>query len=218
MAKDSLAPRSRAANVSRRALLGGIAITPLTAAVRIIPNSSAWERALKAYSAAHYRYEAFLGMSLQPAYARYKADLANLGLREFDDAPDNGPFPRDRITETERQIVEAGGGRTEIVRLRTANPEHAEMRSALAADLRLRRERARLMRRHKVFELEEEGNDLLATKSDALRELLIIPAVDRADLLLKVRLGYEDIFRHEDHDALLGAIFADVERHIGDAT
>jgi hypothetical protein len=214
MAKDPVAPRFRAANVSRRALLGVLASTPFATAVRVVPNPSAWERALKAYSAAHYRHEAFLATSLRPAYARCKADLALAGLRESNSSV-GPPYPRDLITKAERKIVEAGGGRAEIVRLRVTNPEHARLRSILASDLRLRRARGRIMDRHAVFELEEEGNDLIATKTDALRELLAIPAVDRDGLLIKVRLGYEDIFRHEDYDGLLGAIFADVERLIG---
>jgi hypothetical protein len=170
---------------------------------------------LRACSAAHYRYEAFLATALQPACARYKADLARLGLREFDDGPAGPPYPRDRITEAERQIVEAGGGRAELVRLRSVDPEHAQLRSALAAELRRGRKRGQLLRRHKVFELEEEGNDLLVVKMDALRELLAIPALDRAGLLLKVRLGYQEMFRHEDDDGLLAAVFGDMERLCG---
>jgi hypothetical protein len=214
MAEDPVAPRFRAANVSRRAVLGGIASSPIVGAARIIPNQPAWERALKAYSAAHYRYEAFRATSLRPAYARCKADLALAGLREFD-APVGPPYPRDLVTAAERKIVEAGGGRVEILHLRATDPEHARLRSAIASDLRLRRARGRIMDRHAIFELEEEGNDLASDIMEALHELLAIPAMDRAGLLLKVRLGYEDIFCHEDHDGLLGAIFADVERLCG---
>jgi hypothetical protein len=215
MAEDPVTPRIRAANVSRRTLLGGITGTPLAAAVRIIPDPSAWERALKAYSAAHYRHEAFLATSLQPAYARYKADLALLGLREVDDPLELPPYPRDRITAAERQVTESGGGRAEILKLRASDPEHSQLRSTLAADLRRRRTRARLLQRHAVFELEEEGNDLRSDMTDALHKLLAIPAVDRAGLLLKVRLGYQEIFRHDDDRGLLGMIFADVQRLYG---
>jgi hypothetical protein len=202
-----------AANVSRRALLGGIASAPLASAVPIAPKVSAWERALKTYAAARSRAETFLTTVLRPAYRRHDADLINFGIP--DDAQVVPPGFRNHVTAAERKIVEAGGGRAEIIRLRSDNPAHAQLRSALASDLRQRRARGKAMRRHKVFELEEQGNDLRAIELDALRDLVAIPAPDRAGLLTKVRLAYEEIYRHEDDDELLRAIFADVERLSG---
>ena len=68
------------------------------------------------------------------------------------------------------------------------------------------------MRRHRVFELEDRGNDLASVKGDTLSQLIAIPAPDRKAALLKMRLAYEEILRPEDHDSVLQMIFADIER------
>jgi hypothetical protein len=215
MAEDPVAPRFRAANVSRRALLGGIASTPVAAAVRIAPSTSAWQRALKAYSAAHHRHEEFLATVLRPAYARFNADVTRSSAQEDEEPSFAAQRLREKIVAAERAITALGGGRAEIVAQRASDPELARLRSMLAHNLRLLRERGRLMEEYDIFELEEQGGDLLVPKMDALRALVAIPATDWAGLLLKVRLSYEEIFRHEDYEGLLGAIFTDVERLCG---
>lgn len=215
MAEDPVASRSHAANLSRRALLTGFASTPLAMAVGIVPNPSAWERALKAYSAARQSHEAFVGAVLQPAYARVAEALTRSPVGELVGAPPvNVSEMREQIDAAERPIFQCGG-RLEILVMRATNPEHAHLRLVLARDLCISRTRARLMHQHNIFALEEQGNDLREVTFDALIDLLRTPALDAAGLLLKVRVSYEEIFRHEDHDALLGAVFADVERLFG---
>jgi exonuclease VII large subunit len=213
MAKAPLRPRNSAANISRRTLLGGIAGTPLAASIGVVPDPSAWEEALKAYSAAHYAYEAFRATSLQPAYALLNRDLSQSVARALLDR-DAAEIREIRITmrQVEQQVRDAGGDRSAIVALRLGNADHGKARKVLAEEICLRRKRGRLMRRHGIFELEEQGNDLLAAKSDALQQLFMTPALDREGALLKLRQAYQEILRHEDHDGIILAIFADVER------
>jgi len=64
----------------------------------------------------------------------------------------------------------------------------------------------------RILELEKRGDELLSHKLDALRELVVVPAPDRQALLLKARLSYKEIFRHDDDGGLIQAIFADVVR------
>lgn len=115
MAEEPVALRGRAANVSRRELLGGMASTPFATAVRAVPSEPVWDRVLRAYSATHYRHEAFVATTLQPAYERFKADLAQSGSREFGARPAiSAREARDRIAAIEDPIIEAGGGRAEL--------------------------------------------------------------------------------------------------------
>lgn len=156
MAEDPLASRGRAANVSRRALLTGIAALPAASRVVISTDPSAWQQALDAYVIAHQTHEDYLADVLRPAYRRFDADLAS------------------RIP--------------------------------------LQGTRKRLMRQHRIFELEERGNDLAANLHDALHQLITVPAIDRDSALTKMRLAYLEILRHEDHDEIVRPIFADVDR------
>jgi hypothetical protein len=68
------------------------------------------------------------------------------------------------------------------------------------------------MRRHRVYELEDRGNDLASVKGTALFQVIAIPAPNREGALLKMRLAYEEILRPEDHDGVVRMIFADIER------
>ena len=213
MAIDPVTPRGRAANVSRRTVLGGTATTPFMSARSIIPNSTAWETAFKAYAAAHYHHAAYYAATLRPAYDRYNADLAlSADGPRADGKPVIWSSVRAFIFETERAAYDAGGDRAAVVRARTTNSDLAKARADLAHELRQRRTRGRLNRYHDLLRLEEEENELQSVKLDALRVLIATPAIDRAGLLTKVRTSYEEIFRHEDHEDLLLAIFADVER------
>ncbi len=216
MAIDPVTPRGGAANVSRRELLGAAATTPFLSARSIVPNPTAWEAALKVYAAAHYRHAAYYAGTLRPAYDRYNADMAQSTIPP---RPEREPIIwteiRERIVAFDRAVIDAGGDRAAMVRARIENLALSDARATVAHELRLRRERGRLNRRHHVLELEEVENDLQSVKLDALRDLLATPALDHAGLLTKIRSGYEEIFRHEDDDDLLLAVFADVERLCG---
>jgi hypothetical protein len=213
MAKDSLAPRGRAANVSRRALLGGIAAAPFASPIGIDADPFAWERAVHAHAAALHAYEVYLATVLRPAYRQFDADLARApqnalekkelaGLREVDKA----------VRDAERQIADSGGDRVAVLALRATNSSHANARKLLARELSLRRMRGRLMRRHRIYEKEDRGNDLASGMSQTLLELIAIPSPNREGALLKMRLAYQDILRPQDHDGVVRMIFADVER------
>jgi len=213
MAEDSLAPRGRAATVSRRALLGGIATAPIAGAMRSGTEPPGWDHAVHAYATAHYTHEAFLATTLRPAYRRFDTDLAaTLGSAQGADACGNLSDVETAVREAERRIVDAGGDRAAIVALRATDPDHSATRQRLAHELSKRRVRKRLMRRHRVYELEDRGNDLASVKGDALFQLIAIPAPDREGALLKMRLAYEEVLQHEDHDGVVRLIFADVER------
>lgn len=66
-----------------------------------------------------------------------------------------------------------------------------------------------------VLDLEEHGNDLASLRWDALRHLILTPAIDVAALRTKLRFAYDDMFRHEDPEGIFAAITADVERLLG---
>ena len=214
MAENPVPPRGRAANVSRRSLLGSIAASPFAGAIdTTAPLPSEWERVLKIYTAAHYQHEAFVAASLQPAYRRFEAGLhAALISGGSGREPVDLRTLRMHVREVERAVIDAGGGRAEILRTRKADSTYAEARTTLAAELRHQRKRGHLLREQGVRELEEESNDLLSVKYAALRRMLLTPAIDKSSLILKVRIGYQEIFAHEDDDGTIRAIFADVER------
>ena len=213
MAEDSLAPRGRAATVSRRALLGGIATAPIASAIQGGFEPLAWDDAVHAYATAHHAHEAFLSTTLRPAYRRFDADLPALRCNDRGDAAAVSLRDVDAaVQEAERRIVDAGGDRAAILALRAVNPDHAAARQRLAHHLSNRRVRGRLMRRHRVFELEERGNDLALARGDALFQVIATPAPNREGALLKMRLAYQEILRPEDHDGVVRKIFADIER------
>lgn len=213
MAEDSLAPRGRAATVSRRALLGGIATAPIAGAMRTVADPLEWDRAVHAYAAAHYAHEAFLATTLRPAYRRFDADLtATQGNAHSAGAGANLTDIDMAVREAESRIVNSGGDRAAILAWRATHPDHAAARQRLAYDLLNRRVRRRLMRRHRVFELEERGNDLASVKGEALFQVIGTPAPNPQGALLKMRLAYEEILRPEDHDGVVRMIFADIER------
>lgn len=217
MAEDPVAPRDDAANVSRRSLLGGLASSPLAGGFTSSPGSRAeWERVVKTFAAAHYRHEAFRAASLAPAYRGFHAGVgaARRITKEEATSSDLGEL-RQRIGTIEQGIIDAGGDRTDVVRLRKINTVLAQCRAKLADALHHVRQRRRLMRRYNILALEEESNEMLSLKHGALRELLRTPALDKAGLILKVRLGYQEFYCHEDDDGTLRAIFADVERLCG---
>ncbi|SEH12921.1 hypothetical protein SAMN05428974_0598 [Sphingopyxis sp. YR583] len=68
------------------------------------------------------------------------------------------------------------------------------------------------MAAHGIFPLEEHGNDLALARWAALRALILTPAPDAPSLLMKMRFAYEDIFRHQDQDALFAALLRDAEQ------
>jgi hypothetical protein len=213
MADDSLAPRARAANVSRRALLGGIAATPLASSIGIAADPMAWARAVSAYAAARNAHEAYLATVLKPAYRRFDAELAGTPRTPLGNQQVANPGAvGNAVHDVERRIAEAGGDRSAILALRATNPGHANARKLFARELSSPRRRGRLMRRHRIFEKEEHGNDLAGEMSQTLLELIAIPSPDREGALLKMRLAYEDILRPEDHDGVVRMIFADIER------
>lgn len=85
-------------------------------------------------------------------------------------------------------------------------------------DSRAAGSRKHLLSRHGLVELEEQGDDLLSARHDALHRLLLVPAPDREAALLKMRLSYREIFRHDDEGGLIRAIFADIERQYAGAS
>jgi hypothetical protein len=213
MAEDSLAPRGRAATVSRRALLSGIATAPIAGSVRGGIEPIDWDHAVHAYATAHYAYETFLATTLRPAYRRFDADLAaTRGSAQGADAGANLRDAEMAVREAEGRVVDAGGDRAAIVALRATHPGHAAARQRIAHSLLDRRARGHLMRRHRVYELEDRGNDLASVKGTALFQVIAIPAPNREGALLKMRLAYEEILRPEDHDGVVRMIFADIER------
>jgi hypothetical protein len=199
--------------VSRRALLSGIATAPIAGTVRGDIEPLDWDRAVHAYATAHYAHEAFIATTLRPAYRRFDADLAvTQGTAQGVGAGANLGDVDMAVREAERRIIDWGGDRTEILAWRATHPDHAAARKRLAQNLSNRRVRGRLMRRHRVFELEERGNDLASVKGEALFKVIATPAPNREGALLKMRLAYEEILRPEDHDGVVRMIFADIER------
>jgi hypothetical protein len=200
MADNPVTPRGRAANPSRRASVRRIASRPVRNSRSGIPDPARWEAAFKAYAAAHYAHEAFLANTLQPVYRQYNADLARLHPTEpSSEIRIDVRKLRTRVDAAEDKIREVGGDRADVLWYRRANPEHTNDRISLALDLRSCRTRRRLMHKHNILALEKQGSDLAAVRQDALQKLLRTPALDRAGMLLKIRLGYEGVFRHDDY-------------------
>lgn len=79
-------------------------------------------------------------------------------------------------------------------------------------------ERSRLMRQHRIFALEEEGNDLCGLRLEALHQLVMTPAPDAAALRNKVLLLHDEVFRHDHGEGLFGALVSDVDRLAGPGT
>jgi hypothetical protein len=188
MAEDSLAPRGRAATLSRRAVLSGIATAPIVGSVRGDIEPFDWDRAVHTYATAHYAHEAFIATTSRPAYRRFDADLAATQGTAHGAGANLGDADM-AVREAERRIIDAGGDRAAILAWRATHPDHAAARQRLAHNLSNRRVRGRLMRRHRVFELEERGNDLRKAKrslrSSPLRHRIVMAHCSRCGSLTK---------------------------------
>lgn len=68
---------------------------------------------------------------------------------------------------------------------------------------------------HGVFDLEAHGDALAAVRWDALKALILTPAIDADTLRTKMRFAYDDMFRYTDTEGFFVAITADVERLLG---
>lgn len=213
MAKAPPGPRGRTANVTRRALLAGIAAAPIAGAAPKGVGPIAWQRAVQDYAAADHAYDAFMRTVLRPAYRLFDAELARMvgSANRTDDFTDLGDA-RSQVQQAERRVVDAGGDRAAVVALRAVDPGLAAARKLLAQDLAARRARKHLLRHHRIYELEDRGNTLASARSAALHRLIALPVPDREGVILKMRLAYEEIIRNEDYDCVVGMIFADVER------
>lgn len=76
-------------------------------------------------------------------------------------------------------------------------------------------ERSRLMREHRIFELEEEGNELCGLRHEALHQLVMTPASDAAALRTKIVLLHDEVFRHDHREGLFGELVSDANRLVG---
>ena len=188
-----------------------------------MPDCLVWKRALAAYRAARRAHERHVQQAYRHACTAMDAELpaemnvvvtylekdgtqASLSLANVCNA-------RQAVRRVEEAIRGKDGSAADVRAYRRIDVHHRALRQLAAAEWRAQRFRHRLIRKHRIFELEEIGNRLAITRAEQMHELIAAPAPDMQALATKLEVSYVEYFRNEPDIAdMMACILDDVQR------